>query len=289
MTHKKKSPAELLIGAHCSAAGGVANALYEGQSIGATTVQLFTANQRTWAAKGLSDEAIARWKEALIETGIRDPMSHDSYLINLGSSKPEMLEKSRTTFRLEVERCLALDIRYLNFHPGAALDAPVEACLDLIVESLLELEEALQVGSLTLLLETTAGQGSVVGARFEELAYILERVKGRIPVGVCIDTCHIFAAGYDIRTPEGWKSTLQHFDETIGLSYLKAFHCNDSMKPLGSRRDRHACLGDGEIGLDSFKFLMTNPLTRSIPKYLETPEGDARWKEEIALLREFAA
>ncbi len=279
---------ELLIGAHCSAAGGVFNALLEGKEIGATTIQLFTANQRTWKSKPLEQKTIDRWHETLKETGLRKIMSHDSYLINLGSPSPEGLEKSRAAFRLEVERCQALKIDYLNFHPGAALKESADACLDRIVESLLELEPLVNGGPTRLVLETTAGQGSNVGWKFEHLGYIVDRVKAKVPIGVCIDTCHIFAAGYDIRTPKAWNETLDTFDELIGLEYLYGFHVNDSLKGLGSRVDRHKPLGEGEIGIDSFRFLMQSERTRLIPKYLETPGGPSLWVNEIQRLRDFA-
>jgi deoxyribonuclease-4 len=285
----KKSPEDqLLIGAHTSIAGGVHNALIEGASIGATTVQIFTSNQRQWTGKPILPEQEKLWFQTLEEKGLKDIMSHDSYLINLGSPDPEILAKSRKTFREEIERCRQLKISYLNFHPGAACGKSDEECLDTIVESLLELEPVINKGKTRLLLETTAGQGTSVGWRFEQLAHVIQKVTKKIPIGVCIDTCHIFCAGYDIRTKEAWEKTLQEFDRVIGLKYLAAFHLNDSMKPFASRRDRHACLGEGEIGLDCFKFLMTHPVTRELPKYLETPPGPHVWEKEIQLLREFA-
>lgn len=282
----KKDPC--LVGAHTSAAGGVFNALWQGQEIGCTTIQLFTSNQKTWKGKPITDEILAKWKEAQAETGIREVMSHDSYLINLGSPKPEGLAKSRQAFREEIERCVKLGLSYLNFHPGSALDDSVEACLNRIAQSLIAAAPLLEGSPTTLLLEATAGQGSNVGWRFEELAYVIERVKGKVPIGVCIDTCHIFAAGYDIRTRKAWDATLKEFDEVVGLPYLKAFHVNDSLKPLGSRRDRHANLGEGEIGMEAFKVLMTHPKTRHLPKYLETPNGETAWPGEIQQLRKFA-
>ena len=283
-----KIPTELLIGAHTSAAGGAYNALLEGKKIGATTIQLFTSNQKRWDSKVLDQLAIDMWSRTIEETGLKKIMSHDSYLINLGSPDPENLIKSRKAFREEVHRCVQLGISYLNFHPGAALKESVEQCLDRICESLLEVRDLISESSTCLLLEATAGQGSSVGHRFEHLAYIIQKVKGEIPIGVCIDTCHIFVAGYDIRTSQGWGATLKEFDEIVDLSFLKAFHINDSVKGLGSRVDRHASLGKGEIGLECFKFLMSDPRTRDIPKYLETPEGPLVWAEEIKLLRQFA-
>ncbi len=279
---------QLLIGAHTSAAGGPHNALLEGKSIGANTIQLFTSNQKQWKGKVLTEESVDLFKKTKIETGIKSIMSHSSYLINLGSCDPDMLKKSRHAFVEEIERCLALDLTFLNFHPGAATTDSCENCLDRIVESLLGMEDFFVDDDLRLLLETTAGQGSSVGRNFDELAYILDRTKNKIPIGVCIDTCHIFVAGYDIRTAAAWTKTLEEFDQIIGIKNLYAFHINDSVGPLGSRKDRHANLGEGELGLECFKFLMTSELTRNIPKYLETPGGPTLWDKEIWQLREFA-
>jgi deoxyribonuclease-4 len=279
---------KLLIGAHTSAAGGPHNALLQGKEIGATTIQLFTSNQKQWAGRELTDEAVALWEETLEETGLKKIMSHDSYLINLGSNKEDVLEKSLQAFEQEIKRCHQLKISYLNFHPGAATTGTEQECLDRIVASLLQFEKLCDQGETRLLLETTAGQGSSVGHKFEHLSYILSSVKGKLPLGVCIDTCHIFTAGYDIRTVGAWEKTLQEFDSFVGLDNLYAFHINDSAKPFSSRVDRHADLGKGEIGIEAFKFVMTHPKLREIPKYLETPNGPPVWTEEIAMLRGFA-
>ena len=279
---------ELLIGAHTSAAGGVHNALLEGARIGASTIQLFTSNQKRWEGKLLSQEGISLWKEKLVETGLQKIMSHDSYLINLGAPDPEVLRKSRKAFKEEATRCKQLSITYLNFHPGAAIKDPIEVCLDRIVESLLGVEEMMENSPTRLLLEATAGQGSTVGNRFEHLGYIIERVKDRVPIGVCIDTCHIFAAGYDIRTVESWDETLKEFDRLVGYPHLYAFHLNDSLKGLGSRVDRHRPLGKGEIGIECFRFLVNDKRTRILPMYLETPDGPNLWIEEIAMLKKMA-
>jgi len=283
---KKNEP---LIGAHTSAQGGAYNALLEGQEIGATTVQFFTANQKTWDAKPLSDEAVEKWEEAKKTTGIRHTMSHDSYLINLGCPNKETLHKSRKAFKEELLRCHKLKVDFLNFHPGAALDSPEEACLDTIVESLLEIEKLADGGPTRLLIETTAGQGSTVGWKFEQLSYLVGKLHKKIRIGICIDTCHIFAAGYDIRTKEGWDKTLSDFDNTVGLKHLFALHVNDSLKKLGSRVDRHAPLGKGEIGIESFRAMMRHKDLQDLPKYLETPDGPELWKIEIAMLRKFIA
>lgn len=285
----KKSPADtLLLGAHTSAQGGVHNAILEGKQIGATTVQLFTSNQKRWQGKELSEEEIDLFQQTLSDTGLKQIMSHDSYLINLGSPDSEGIRKSRQAFKEELSRCQKLGLSFLNFHPGAALEGTEEECLNQIVKSLEHLEGPLQHGHTRLLLETTAGQGSSVGWRFEHLGYLIEKLHKKIPIGVCMDTCHIFAAGYDIRNSEAWEKTLQEFEEKVGLKHLFAFHLNDSMKPLGSRRDRHAALGEGEIGIDCFKALMQHPKLREIPKYLETPGGPPLWEKEIAMLRKFA-
>jgi deoxyribonuclease-4 len=285
---KKTPPDKLLIGAHTSAQGGAHNALLEGHAIGATTIQFFTANQKTWKGKQISEKEIALWKKTVEETGMQKMMSHDSYLINLGSPKKEVLHKSRTAFGQELERCHALELSFLNFHPGAALDSTVEQCLDTIVESLLEFESLVDKGPTRLLIESTAGQGSTVGNKFEHLGYLIERLHRKIKIGVCIDTCHLFAAGYNVSNRQGWDTTLKEFDKHIGLKHLYAIHVNDSMKPLGSRVDRHACLGEGEIGIQGFQAMMHHPDLYELPKYLETPEGPETWKKEIKRLREFA-
>jgi deoxyribonuclease-4 len=280
---------ELLIGAHTSAAGGAFQALLEGKRIGATTIQLFTANQKRWISKPLDQQAIDKWHETIKESGIKQVMSHDSYLINLGSFNPENLEKSLIAFRQEIERCKQLGLTYLNFHPGAALESDPQHCLDRIVESLLLMKDLVGDGQLRLLLEATAGQGSSLGYTFEQLDYIMDKVHRELPIGICIDTCHIFAAGYDLRTAEACDKTFSEFDRIVGLRHLYALHVNDSLKPLGSRVDRHASLGKGLIGLECFRFLMNDPRTRKLPKYLETPEGPLVWEQEIRMLRNFVS
>ena len=285
---KKIPPEELLIGAHTSAQGGVDKAIWAGYEIGATTVQLFTSNQKQWHGKKITEEEVILFQQALEATGLQKIMSHDSYLINLGCPNAENLEKSRKAFKEELIRCQLLGLSFLNFHPGAALDASEEQCLETIVESLEMLEDLADKGKTRLLIEATAGQGSTVGHRFEHLGYLVSKLHRKVPIGVCIDTCHIFAAGYDIRTKKGWEETLLEFDKHVGLKHLYALHVNDSMKPLGSRRDRHAPLGEGEIGIECFKAMMQLSELREIPKYLETPEGPPLWKNEIALLRKFA-
>lgn len=278
----------LLIGAHVSAAGGAFKAPYRGQEIGATTIQIFTSNQKQWKGKEITEKEVELWKNALNETGIKKVMSHNSYLTNLGSPKEELLEKSIQAFKEEIERCHKLDLSYMNFHPGAATGSTIEECLNTISQSLIDLEGPINQGKTMLLLEATAGQGTTVGYKFEHLGYIIEKTKKKIPIGVCIDTCHIFAAGYDIRTKASWEKTLEEFDEKVGLKYLKAFHLNDSLHDLGSKKDRHASLGKGKIGTECFEYIMQDPKTKDLPKYLETPFGDKNWKDEIKLLKEMA-
>lgn len=276
-----------LIGAHTSTQGGLHHALLHGQAIGATTIQLFTSNQRQWKGRTLHSAALDQWYHTLATTSLKQMMSHASYLINLGSNDEALLIKSRAAFQEEIQRCFDLKITYLNFHPGAATGALAIDCLDRIVQSLKTFEPLFQGDTtLRLLLESTAGQGSTVGYSFEQLAYIIEQVQHCIPIGVCIDTCHIFAAGYDIRTLVGWEATLAHFHTIVGLNHLHAIHVNDSLFPLGTRKDRHASLGEGSIGMDSFKVMMQHPQLQYVPKYLETP-NDALWAREIMLLRSF--
>lgn len=271
-----------------SVAGGLENALYSGKEINCTTVQIFTRNQRQWTQKKLEPTEILAWEKAKKETGIEVVMSHGSYLINLGSPDPENLAKSRNSFKEEIKRCHLLGVTYLNFHPGAATNSSEERCIATIIESLNECANLVSGGKTILLLEATAGQGSCVGHTFEQLGAIIKGLDKAIPIGVCIDTCHIFSAGYPISTLKDWEATLKEFDEKVGLNYLKALHVNDSLKPFGKRLDRHANLGQGLMGIDCFKVVMQHPLLRELPKYLETPEKTKLWKEEIELLRDFA-
>jgi len=276
-----------LLGAHISIAGGHHNALLAGREIGATTIQIFTAQQKTWDTKDVPEEEASLFRQTLKETGLSHIMSHDSYLINLGSPRSDVREKSILAFRKEIQRCLTLGISYLNFHPGAALDSPVEACLDATANALLSMTDCFDKHNhLQLLLETMAGQGSIIGASFEQLAYIIEKVKDTIPIGVCMDTCHTFAAGHDLRTKEDLEETLKKFDAIIGLNYLRAMHLNDSVYGLGAHKDRHAPIGEGMIGKEGFSAIMKHPRLATLPKYLETPGGLEVWKEELIWLRE---
>lgn len=278
---------ELTLGAHMSIAGGYIEALHAAESIGATTMQIFTANQRQWHHKAIDMDQVQLYLDAAKESPVHSVMSHDSYLINLGSPKEDVLEKSRVLFQSEIERCVALELSFLNFHPGAALDSPKEECLDRIVESLLQYEPLMNEKGrkLTLLIECMAGQGSVVGSRFDELQYILERTKKVLPMGVCLDTCHAFQAGYDLCSKNSLEKTLDEFDRVIGLHMLKALHLNDSVQQIGLHVDRHAPIGEGAIGMEGFKAIVHHPYLSKLPMYLETPGNLELWQREIALLR----
>ena len=272
------------VGAHVSAAGGVFNAPLNAQKIGARAFALFTKNQRQWRARALKEEEIKKFKENLKKVGISPEhvLPHDSYLINLGSPEPEKRRKSLEAFIEEVERCYQLGLKYLNFHPGSSLGkVSEEECLKIVADSL---NEALsRTKGVVLVIENTAGQGSNVGYRFEHIARIIELVEDKSRIGVCLDTCHLFAAGYDIRTKEAYERTMKEFDEIVGFKYLKGMHLNDAKSELGSRVDRHHSIGKGNIGLEAFRFIMNDERLNGIPLILETIDPSI-WKEEIELL-----
>lgn len=275
-------------GAHVSASGGVENAVKNAKDIGATAFALFTKNQRQWIAPQLTAEQIATFKNAMAEAGFSAAqiLPHDSYLINLGHPDEDGLEKSRDSFFEEMQRCELLGLDRLNFHPGSHLKRiSEEGSLDRIAESInMALERTRGV---TAVLENTAGQGSNLGYKFEHLAYIIDRVEDKSRVGVCLDTCHSFAAGYDLRTKEACDATFAEFDRIIGFKYLRGMHLNDAMRPLGSRIDRHSPMGEGEIGIECFKYIASDSRFDNIPLILETPDEE-RWAQEIAQLRAFA-
>lgn len=272
------------IGAHVSAAGGVENAPTRADEIGAKAFALFTKNQRRWEAPPLTEENIEGFKRRCEELGysMDHVMPHDSYLINLGHPDKEQLEKSRRGFLDEMQRCEKLGIKLLNFHPGNHLNKiSIEKCLERNAESL---NQALdQTEGVTAVIENTAGQGTSIGYRFEYLAEIIEGVEDKSRVGVCLDTCHAFAAGYDFSTEEGFYNVFKEFEDIIGFEYLKGIHLNDSKKPLDSRVDRHASIGEGHIGLQAFQLLMQDDRFDDIPMILETPDTD-KWPEEIEML-----
>ncbi len=275
------------IGAHVSASGGVENAPRNANAIGATAFALFTKNQRQWVAPALTASQIDAFRQAMAQYGFRaeQVLPHDSYLINLGHPEAEGLAKSRESFFEEMARCEALGLDRLNFHPGSHLRKISEQeSLRLIADSInMALE---RTSGVTAVIENTAGQGSNLGFDFEHLAYIIDRVEDKSRVGVCIDTCHAFAAGYDLSTEQGCDEVFDEFERTVGFEYLKGMHLNDAMKPLGSRVDRHSPLGEGQLGITPFKYIMQDSRFDNIPLILETPD-EARWPEEIALLKSF--
>ena len=275
-------------GAHVSASGGVENAVRNAKDIGATAFALFTKNQRQWLAPELTASQIEIFKQAMAEAGYTaaQVLPHDSYLINLGHPDEDGLEKSRESFFEEMHRCELLGLDRLNFHPGSHLKRiDEEGSLKRIAESInMALERSKGV---TAVLENTAGQGSNLGFKFEHLAYIIDRVEDKSRVGVCLDTCHSFAAGYDLRTREACDATFEEFERIVGFKYLRGMHLNDAMRPLGSRIDRHSPLGDGEIGWECFKYIAQDPRFDNIPLILETPDEE-RWAKEIELLNNYA-
>ena len=272
------------IGAHVSISGGAEKAPQNAKRIGAKSFAMFTRNQRRWISKPLTDKNITRFKENCKTAGYdsRHILPHDGYLINLGHPEEEALEKSRIAFLDEMQRCEQLGLRYLNFHPGSHLNKmDPDECLERIAESInLALE---QTAGITTVIENTAGQGTNMGYRFEHLARIIENVRDKRRIGVCLDTCHIYSAGYDIKTARAFENTLQEFDNLVGISYLKAMHLNDSKKNFGSRVDRHESIGKGHLGLEPFRFIMNDPRFDHIPMVLETPDQSI-WEEEIRLL-----
>lgn len=273
------------IGAHVSASGGVENAPLNAHAIGATAFALFTKNQRQWVAQPLSERSIALFKERCAEFGYtaKQILPHDSYLINLGSPDSEGLEKSRAAFLDEMKRCEQLGLDRLNFHPGSHLNKiSEEACLQRIAESINIALDRTQ--GVTAVIENTAGQGSNLGNKFEQIRYIIDRVEDKTRVGVCIDTCHTYSAGYDIATPEAFNETFMQFDNIIGFNYLRGIHLNDTKKPLASRVDRHESIGLGLLAGDMFSLLMADSRFDEMPIILETPDEN-RWADEIAYLK----
>ncbi|WP_298083224.1 deoxyribonuclease IV [uncultured Campylobacter sp.] len=273
------------IGAHVSASGGVSNAPLNAAKIGADAFAMFVKNQRRWDAPPLSAEEIVAFKDALKQSGIRAEhvLVHDSYLINLGHPREAEREKSLNAFVGEIRRCEALGLKLLNFHPGSHLnEISAQVCLDNIAGSL---NFAIaNTASVKLVLENTAGQGSNLGYDFAQLAYVIGKISNKDRIGVCIDTCHAFAAGYDLRSPQAYERTMSEFDRAIGYKFLSGMHLNDTKNELGVRKDRHESLGRGFLGLGAFENIMNDPNIDEIPLILETID-DSLWAEEIALLR----
>ncbi len=274
-------------GTHASAAGGVDKALQRAVDVGATSAQIFTKNERQWRAKPLDPDVVERWHEERERTGIRQVISHASYLINLASPKDDLIEKSMGGHTEELERAHTLGLQGVVLHPGAHTGSGVETGIAKIAESLNRLHDQLPHTTTRTLLETTAGQGSALGRSFEEIAAIIDQVEAKDRVGVCLDTCHILAAGYDIRTAEGYANVMDDFDRTIGINMLYAIHLNDSKMPLASNKDRHEHIGEGEVGLEGFRALVNDARLSGLPGVLETekdPDGDHD-RRNLELLR----
>jgi len=275
------------VGAHVSAGGGVRNAPLNAAKIGAKAFALFTKNQRQWRSPPLNEKEIEEFKKNCREQNFSAEhiLPHDSYLINLGSPEKESLKKSRLAFIDEMKRCGQLGLKYLNFHPGShKKQTDEETCLNVVAESInMALDK---VKGVTAVIENTAGQGGSVAYRFDHLAYLIDQVEDKNRMGVCLDTCHTFASGYDIRTRKTYKETMNQFGKIVGFEFLKGMHLNDSKATLGSRVDRHHSLGKGEIGLEAFNLIMNDPRFEEIPLILETIDENL-WPAEIKLLYGF--
>lgn len=262
-----------LLGAHTSISGGVSKSIELADKLGFTAMQIFTKNNNRWFQKDLSETEINLYKTKLEKSNIKFVVAHNSYLINLCATNKSILAKSRKAFLDELNRCKLLGIPHLNFHPGAHLGAGEKDGIKLIAESLNIAHERTKNYKVSSMLETTAGQGTVIGCKFEELREIIDLVEEKDRMTVCIDTAHVFAAGYDIKDSRNFKKVIKEFDDIIGLERLKCFHMNDSKKPFGSRVDRHEHIGKGFIGLEGFKNIMNEKKLTKVPKILETPKG----------------
>lgn len=274
-----------------SISGGLHKAFGHGERAGCDTIQIFSKNQQQWRAKPLAEQDIALFKAERQRTGFGPIIVHDSYLINLASPSDELWERSIAAFADELERCAALGIPYLVTHPGAHTGSGEAAGLAREAAALNRLLDAGTGGDVMILLETTAGQGSCLGYRFEQLARLIELTSHAERLGICVDTCHILAAGYDIRTAEACAATFEQFDRVVGLGRIKAFHLNDLQKELGSRVDRHSHIGTGCVGLEGFRAIVNDPRFAELPMILETPKGEdlAEDIENLAKLRELIA
>jgi deoxyribonuclease-4 len=278
---------EQLLGAHTSTSGGVSKSVDLAEKLGFTTMQIFTKNNNRWFQKQLEEKEIEAFKTKLNNSKIKFVVSHDSYLINLCAKDKEILKKSRVAFLDELERCELLGIPHLNFHPGSHLGAGEDDGIKLIAESINIAHDKTRGFMVSSMLETTAGQGTAIGYRFEQLQKIIELVEQKERMTVCIDTAHVFAAGYDIKDQKNFKKVITEFDEIIGFERLKCFHMNDSKKELGSRVDRHEHIGKGFIGTEGFSNIMNDERLKEIPKILETPKGKEQLEdlENLNVLR----
>jgi deoxyribonuclease-4 len=279
----------MILGAHVSIGGGVYNAIQHAEQLDCETFQIFTKNQNQWKEKIFTDEETGRFKHDLEESRIGNChlAAHASYLINLCSPDSQKLTQSRQAFIREIERCGELGLAFLIFHPGAHLGKGEQWATDTIAHSLIHAITATERSNVRLLLETTAGQGTNMGYAFEQLAQILELVNDDSRMGVCLDTCHVFAAGYDLRSASAFTKTMNNFARHIGMDHLYAFHLNDSKRELGSRVDRHERIGSGEIGMVPFQLLVNDERFKKMPGFLEVPGGDDAFKSDLELLKSF--
>jgi deoxyribonuclease-4 len=277
----------LRLGAHESIAGGLHEAFDRAESVGCDSVQIFVKSNRSWAVKPLTEEYIGRFEARAEEAGIQPVVGHTSYLLNLGTPDEALWAKSRDMLIIELKRCEALRIPYLVLHPGSHVGAGEETGLARVAQALGEVHAATRGFRTQVLLETTAGQGTNLGCRFEQLAWVVEHTPEGERLGICLDTCHVFAAGYELRTPEGYAATMEAFERVVGLERLKAVHLNDSKGDLGSRKDRHEHIGQGHIGLEGFRNVLNDPRLAGLPGLLETPKGEdlREDRENLAVLR----
>ena len=271
-------------GAHESIAGGIFNAVYRGEQATCDTIQIFNKSNNQWRAKELIDEEIVRFFTAIEETKVTVTCSHTSYLINIASPDKALNKKSYLSLKEEMERCERLKIPNLVMHPGAHVGSGETQGLNTIADNINRLFDELKDNHVTLCLEATSGQGSVLGYKFEHLADIIDQVANKDQIGVCLDSCHIFAAGYHLKDVKKYRQTIRAFDQTVGLKYLKVFHLNDSLKEFGSRRDRHEHIGKGHIGLEGFRNLVNDRRLKKVPFIIETPKGEDL-KEDILNLK----
>jgi deoxyribonuclease IV len=276
----------MLLGAHVSAAGGLHQAPLSGKRLGCSAIQIFTRNQRQWKAKTLTAAEIEGFRSAIQSCGLESIVSHDSYLINLASPDKINLQRSREAFQDEVDRCDLLGISCLIFHPGSHLGSGEKEGLRRVADSLNWILDHRSQSATKLLIETTAGQGTNLGYKFEHLAEILCQIKGSSRMGICLDTCHLFAAGYDLRMVSAYKRTMKQLEDIVGLAQVKAIHLNDSMNELGSRVDRHENIGRGRLGLGAFHLLVNEEQFRDVPMILETPGGEDGYRRDLATLRD---
>ncbi len=274
-----------LLGAHVSISKGIYNAPKRGRNLDCDVIQIFSKNQMQWQAKPFTEDDINKFRENVEKYEIKDVVIHTSYLINIGSPEKEKLKKSQDALIDEFHRADQLGIPYIVLHPGSHMGKGEELGLGIIADSINYILDVTKDSNVMLLLETTAGQGSNLGYRFEHLAYLIDKTEQKERIGVCFDTCHVFAAGYDIRTKDAYEETMKKFNDTIGISNLKVFHLNDSKNDLGTRKDRHEHIGKGYIGIDGFRFLVNDERFNDRPMILETPGGEKYYKENLEVLR----